>query len=483
MGAAYVINLVVSILAGVIIAYGLLYVGSLSLLGIRFSHRDGHSLPAQETLIDAARQENATLNGYRFYFLIPALDEEAVIANTIEAVLRDQSGATVIVIDDGSTDDTPTIVRSYEHTGRVRLLRRELPNARLGKGKALNAGLDLVRTTVGALEGAGVLRRDQVIITVMDADGQLTPNATAAVAAEFARDPAVGGLQLAVRIRNRDSIKLQFQDMEFWVLSAMMQFGRVWFGSVSMGGNGQFTRLAALDEVGPEPWSESLTEDLDLGISLAALGWSTTSTTHAYVTQQGVDDLRRLVKQRTRWYQGHMMSISRLPELTRSRHLSTGRFIEYAAYLFIPWCMSLPWPPIELYLLYSMLVRGVTPWAGAANATQATVLGVGWFLFSFAPNIASGFAYARRVKDKGYGGAFLMSIAFFFWSYIGFVAAYRALGRIIMRKNSWAKTAREVESPAVIAGPTEPARVSSLPTPARSRDLPSRSEHLRLVGE
>ena len=42
-----------------------------------------------------------------------------------------------------------------------------------------------------------------------------------------------------------------------------------------MGGNGQFNRLAALDDVADDAWSwrDRLTEDQDLGLRLIAAGW------------------------------------------------------------------------------------------------------------------------------------------------------------------------------------------------------------------
>lgn len=436
------LGLAVTLVAGVVIAYGLLYVLSVTVLGIRQSRRDGVPVGAQERLLAVAPDPEADVQGFRSFFLIPALDEEEVIAGTIEAILRDQAGADVLVIDDGSSDRTPQIVSSYEPTGRVRLLRRVPPNARQGKGRALNAGLRVIREEAAGIAG---LHPSQVIVAVMDADGRMTPNATAAVARPFAADPAVGGLQLAVRIRNRDTRALEFQDMEFWAISAIGQFGRVPFGSVSMGGNGQFTRLSALDEVGSEPWSDSLTEDLDLGISLSALGWKTTTTVWAYVTQQGVPDLRRLLRQRTRWYQGHMMAMARFPELARSRHLPTGRFLELSAYLALPWLLSLPWPLIQLYLAYSFLFGAGLPAASVVSLPARALVMTVWVGLSFAPNIFWGVVYYRRARGHRLGRSLLMSNALVLWSYVSYVAAYRALGRILLRRSGWTKTARVAE--------------------------------------
>jgi cellulose synthase/poly-beta-1,6-N-acetylglucosamine synthase-like glycosyltransferase len=430
-----------SVAADIVITYGLLYVFILTVLGIRQTRRQGVPVAAQEALIDQLADHDADLQGFSFWFLVPALNEEEVIAGTITTLLEDQPGASVVVIDDGSEDRTAELVESFSDTGRVLLCRRSLPDARQGKGEALNAGLALIRERV--MDDATL--PSKVIVGVLDADGRMTPNTTATVAKEFAGDPSVGGVQLVVRIRNRESLMLSFQDMEFWAMAGLGQLGRINMGSVSMGGNGQFTRLSALNEVGARPWSRSLTEDLDLGISLCALGWRTTSTPWAYVTQQGVADLRRLLRQRTRWYQGHMTAMKRLPELARSRYLPTGRFLELSAYLAVPWFLTLPWSLLQQFILIQLaLGHGLPETLG--THLWGRILGVTFFyLISFSANLFWAFAYWRRARSVRMWKALLMAHLLVPWSYLAYAAAWRALGRILLGRRSWAKTRREVE--------------------------------------
>ncbi|MGW8552601.1 glycosyltransferase family 2 protein [Streptomyces tubercidicus] len=437
-----------ALITSVVIAFGLLYITVITLLGIRETRRAGVPVAKQEGLIAAEPDADAELHDFSYYFLIPGLNEEEVIGGTIASLLKDQRGATVVMIDDGSDDRTADIVRSYAHTGRVELVSRTLPNARLGKGKALNQGIEVVRADV-ARRG---IDTSKVIVAVMDADGRMTANATSVVAREFAADPSVGGLQLVVRIRNRDSLSLSFQDMEFWAMAGLGQLGRMAAGSVSMGGNGQFARLSALDEVGAEPWSDSLTEDLDLGISLAVLGWRTTSTPWAYVTQQGVSDLRRLVRQRTRWYQGHMTSMRRLPELARSRYLPTGRFLELAAYLAVPWVVSLPWSVLQQYLLFELITGHGLPSVGDTSPMGRVLLAVLWYVVSFTPHVFWGFVYSRRACTVPLWKALAMAHLMIPWSYVAHLSAWRALARIILRRNAWAKTQRVAEDSQALLG-------------------------------
>ena len=457
MGFFAPLGTVIQAVALVVIGFTLLYVFSLTLVGIRRLKLGGKRLSDHEQVITRSTgkgSDPADTRQYHVYYLIPCLNEERVIAATVDALLALEPPGTVVVIDDGSEDRTGEIARS--RGPGVVVLRRDLPNARKGKGQALNAGLGLVRQDVA---GQGLSTRD-VLIFVVDADGRLTPNTLRAVTPLF-DEPAVGGVQLVVRIRNRDSLMLRFQDMEFWAMSGPGQIGRIASGTVSMGGNGQFTRLYALDEIGPDPWSDSLTEDLDLGIGLSALGWKTTSTGDAYVTQQGVDNIRQLLRQRTRWYQGHMQTGRRLPELARSKYLSNIGFFELAAYLAVPWVITLPWSIIQQYLLVSIVTGNGLPSGFLSSYPLAARIGyaIVWYVVSFSPHLFWGWLYWRRAREVSIGRAILMCHLMIPWSYVSYAAAWRALGRILLRRQSWTKTTRsdEIETkaevqPALTAG-------------------------------
>jgi cellulose synthase/poly-beta-1,6-N-acetylglucosamine synthase-like glycosyltransferase len=108
--------------------------------------------------------------------LLPAFNEAERIAKTLQSILASSyPHMEVIVIDDGSTDDTLAVAGSFagEHNGvRVRVLRK--PNG--GKSTALNLGF---RESRGAL------------IMCVDADSRLEHNAVRRLAAVF-QDPQVG---------------------------------------------------------------------------------------------------------------------------------------------------------------------------------------------------------------------------------------------------------------------------------------------------
>jgi glycosyltransferase involved in cell wall biosynthesis len=81
--------------------------------------------------------------------ILPALNEESTIAEVIERVLALPLKLELIVVDDGSTDDTPNILLNYKD--RVKVLRNE---SRGGKGNAIRKALDYASGTVVIIQDA-----------------------------------------------------------------------------------------------------------------------------------------------------------------------------------------------------------------------------------------------------------------------------------------------------------------------------------------
>ena len=122
----------------------------------------------------------------------------------------------------------------------------------------------------------------------------------------------VAGVQVLVRIYNRNGLLTFAQDIEFRVMGFLFQAARALMGHAGMGGNGQFTRLVALDAIADErgPWRDTLTEDQDLGLRLLAAGGRIVHDNGTHVEQQGVRSFRALFRQRTRWSQGNLQALS-----------------------------------------------------------------------------------------------------------------------------------------------------------------------------
>jgi cellulose synthase/poly-beta-1,6-N-acetylglucosamine synthase-like glycosyltransferase len=399
------------------------------------AYRWGH-----QELEDALARTPKPEGEYRLVFLIACLNEEEVIGATVREARRLAPRATVIVVDDASDDETGPCALAEG----AMVVRREFPDARQGKGPALNQGYEVLQS-LSRLAPEG-FDPERTVVCVMDADGRLSDGAIPAVLSRF-DNPRVGGVQLPVRIRNKARFLCRMQDFEFWGMSAITQMARIRTRSVSLGGNGQFTRLAALVSVGDAPWSDALTEDLDLALELTLRGWELDCAAAEWVTQQGVETLPALLRQRTRWYQGHMTCAAKAPLLWREEGVARRTALETTIYLMTPAFVMLPWSIAFTaglaFLVFNLVVHSSLPFDGVG--VQAALYAGFWYALTFLPHVVHGLLYARRTEGERVLSAVGKAHVNVFYAYANMVAGWRALGRILIGRADWAKTKRVAE--------------------------------------
>jgi 1,2-diacylglycerol 3-beta-glucosyltransferase len=376
-----------------------------------------------------------------FVFTIPCLNEATVISATLDSLLSlPGDDYAVLVVDDGSDDDTAELVRRYD-PARVHLLRREPPDARRGKGEALNAAYRHLLTSP-LVAGR---RPEDVVVAVFDADGRIDPTALSSVAGYF-RDPRTGAVQIGVAMRNaRTNLLARLQDLEFTVFTEIFQRARERLGSVGLGGNGQFVRLSALGSLGHSPWTSCLTEDLDLGVRLLLAGWSNNYCPTASVDQQAVESVRRWVRQRARWFHGHLQCWRLVPSVLRSS-------LRARAASDLVWCLILPVTVLLVPLVtVPVVVAGValtivspSRFLGLFTADNAPTLAA-IYLVAFGPAYLYGFVYWLRGR-AGFVRAILLAHLFELYTHLWLIAGWTAVLRVARRKRGWDKTARIVET-------------------------------------
>ncbi len=397
---------------------------SLAMIAMALGYNGGMLLLSRRPL----KEQTGQVGRSRFYiFLVACLNEEKVIDASLTRLSNVPGETLVLVIDDASDDRTAEIVRRA--AGNVRLCRRTFPDARKGKGAALNAGLAYLRHS-GLLAGRHI---DDVIICVVDADGRLDRHAVMEVDPYF-DDPKVGAVQIGVRMYNRrKGLLARLQDMEFVVYGEIFQNARRHLGSVGMGGNGQFMRLSALESLPEEPWSDCLTEDLDLGVRLIAAGWTNAFCGATAVSQQAVLSLRRLVRQRSRWFQGHMQAARKLYPLIL-------REIDGRAAADLLYHLS---SPILLLLTSLLPISFVIALADSVWRGEIGPLWFAWFYtITFGIAYAYGHVYRQREKEVGRLRSLLIGHAYILYGYIWFVSGWWALWRYMSGEQGWLKTAR-----------------------------------------
>lgn len=393
-----------------------------------------------------ARLKTARRGATRFVVVIPAHNEELVIEQTVRRLreLEDEPFV-ALVMNDGSRDNTAELARrAADGDERFIVVDRSPAIAGRGKGEVLNHAYRLVSRMIawGDPRFAGATP-DSVVLCVVDADGWLEPHALREVAPYFA-DADVGGVQLPVRMWNAgDGFLALMQDIEFVGFCRLVQAGRDPLGSVGLGGNGQFIRLSALQQLGDAPWSKCLTEDLDVTMHLIRRGWRLRFCPRAAVAQQALTAPRPLFRQRARWVQGHYTCWRHLLPLLRARGVPLVRRLDAAFYLFnivaVIVFATLFGASLATYVGLATIYP--TTWDFIASDGLYLALTLSLSLLPLACVIATyRVSAAHPVPWWATPGVFLV---FIFYGYAWAVpATARALARIGLGRDRWAKTPR-----------------------------------------
>ena len=291
-------------------------------------------------------------------------------------------------------------------------------------------------------------------MVVVDADGRLRPEAPRFVAPHFAEDEQLGGVQSLVRIYNRERVLTWLQDVEFSVYGFLYQAGRTPWGTAGMGGNGQFNRLSALDAVADHegPWRDRLTEDQDLGLRLLGAGWHGRQELRAAVDQQGLPNLRRLLRQRTRWSQGNLQAMGLMHEVWRARVSLLAR-LDLLSYLLMPLWQTIVGASLIVAIVLAIL--DVAPFWGDLVWWQLLF----FYLLGFGGVLMGCIA---RGAGQGLGGVLrnvLVAQVYAFYSWLLWPVLVRATARQLTDRRGWAKTEREQVSDAA-GQPRSPAAPS-----------------------
>ena len=227
--------------------------------------------------------------------LIPAHNEALVIQKTLDAILASDYPAgqlEVVVVNDGSTDSTASIVQRISNQDeRVRLI--NIPPGQGGKGKsaALNAAFRLAQHNV---------------IGIYDADNQPEPQALRLLAQQLVSDSSLGAVIGKFRAINKnENLLLRFLNIESLSFQWIVQAGRWMLLKVcTLPGTNFLIHKQILEKL--DGWDEqALTEDAELTIRLYAAGYKVKFIPYAVTWEQEPRTLKTWLRQRTRWVRGN----------------------------------------------------------------------------------------------------------------------------------------------------------------------------------
>jgi len=237
----------------------------------------------------AADAERAAESSLKFDVVVPAHDEEAGIAATIESLRRLDYPAhlyRVLVVADNCSDRTAEVARA---SGAVVLTRRS--ESERGKGYALRFAFE--RSAVDGFADA---------VAVVDADTVVSPNLLRAFAARLAGGAVA--VQAHYTVRNPDtSWRTRLLAIAFALFHLLRSSGRERLGvSCGLRGNGMCFASSLLAELPHDAFS--VVEDVEYGIRLGLAGHRVSFAAEARVEGEMAGAEAASRSQRLRWERG-----------------------------------------------------------------------------------------------------------------------------------------------------------------------------------
>lgn len=250
--------------------------------------------------------------------LIPAWNEAVGIKDTIVSVLKtNYPKLEIIVINDGSTDQTHEVVTSFiaqynvvHKVNGARLIYKSIPNG--GKARALNVGLEIAT--------------GEILVTI-DADSAMRPKTIENMVKHFT-DARVASVAGNVIIGNRTRAIGLIQQLEYHYGFYFKKADALLNAVYIVGGAAAAYRRELVVSLGG--FDESMiTEDIEMSTRLQDEGHYVRYAPDAVVYTEGPSDFTGLCKQRLRWKYGRFLTFLKYKHLFFSFKKKHNFFLSY----------------------------------------------------------------------------------------------------------------------------------------------------------
>ncbi len=269
--------------------------------------------------------------------ILAAFNEEKVIEATLRHLLRTTYGGPmeVVVVDDGSTDQTAAIVERLAETDpRIRLIRQ--PN----QGKAL------------ALRAA-ITEASYDILVTLDADTQFAPQTIGSLVQPFS-DPRVGAVSGHAKVGNLRTFIARCQSLEYICGFNLDRRAYHQLNCITVApGAVSALRKSALIQVGGIS-TDTLAEDTDLTLALHRKGHRVAYVPAAVAWTEAPESVRALVKQRFRWAFGTLQCLWKHRDMVFNPHFGALGWFSLPGVWFFQILLVTITPLVDFLLVCSL---------------------------------------------------------------------------------------------------------------------------------
>ncbi len=344
--------------------------------------------------------------------LIPAYNEEKVIAGTLKSILKadyPKNKLEVIVINDGSTDKTGEIVSAFKN---VKLINKK--NG--GKATALNLGLKHAKGE---------------IIGVVDADSIVTRNALKLMIPSL-YDPKTAAVISGLKVYKPKNLLQRLQHFEYLFTTFLRRL------------------MASIDTLYITPGALSLykkeillkaggfavgnmTEDLEMGMKLHSKYYNIKSQLNAITYTKVPSRIGKFYRQRIRWCRGLFENIYKYKYMLFNKKYDTMGMFQLPVLIFVPILLFIFLSVVgyeaghsfhEFLIAFDVLkLKAISIFPG--TTLKMFLLGIKSVRFFVIPIFLSGlFILSKAQKNLKEKWKYPLTVLIFFTAYQIFLSSY-----------------------------------------------------------
>ncbi len=356
--------------------------------------------------------------------LIPAYNESCVINDCVDTVLRSTyPNFSIIVVDDGSTDDTLEKLKVYQNNFLVKVVTQ----ANRGKWAALNHAIAI---------------SDGEIVVNIDADTRIDSNAISLMVEHFV-NPGIGAVSGKIIVGNRVNILTRLQALEYITAQGFdrLAFDRVNGIMVVSGAIGAW-RVSALNKAGLFQ-NRTLTEDADMTISVLRKGFRVVYDERARAFTEAPTTIRALMTQRLRWSLGMFQTAwCHKRALLETNSMCRLTILDMLIFGYLLPILAPVADLLVVVLIYNLLSGSWTGVVGTAPEMLPFGLIAAYMVLPLVDFLLA-FVALKKDKDEGFGLLWLFPLQRFFYRQLLYLSIFRAINRAVTGTlSNWGKGKR-----------------------------------------
>ncbi|HEY2069726.1 MAG TPA: polysaccharide deacetylase family protein [Rhizomicrobium sp.] len=321
---------------------------------------------------------------FRVTVIIPAYNEEQVIATTVRGIMASTyKNLEILVIDDGSKDKTLDVLHeNFDGESSVTIV--GIPNG--GKANALNYGLTLAQGSV---------------IVALDADTQFERDTIARLVRWFTEED-IGAVAGNAKVGNRINMITRWQALEYIVAQNLERRALAALGTLTVvpGAVGAW-RKSVLVELGGFP-PDTMAEDQDLTIAIQREGYGVGFDSSAIAWTEAPQKVRGLAKQRFRWAYGTLQCLWKYRGMMfRPRYGALGLIALPQVWVFQILLTALA-PVADLLLIWQLAWQGINYLEHGAEFSGGDLYTVGLYyvVFTVVDILAAVFGFLMERREN-----------------------------------------------------------------------------------